>query len=93
MGLYRRVKRYRYLCHGHGARDKTDVRTDSGQKANLQTVNRLVELIDLLLLGRLMVPLIGDGGVGLGIDVGGFEWFRHVEDGCRGKSSACRPGY
>ena len=76
------MRRHRYLSHGHGARDRADVWTDSRQEANLQAVNRLVKFVDLLLLGRLVVPLIGDGGVDFGIDVGGFEGFRHVEGGC-----------
>ena len=78
------VRKHGYLCHGHGARHDTDVWADSGQEANLQTVHRLVEIVDLLLLGRLMIPLIGDGGVGFGIDVGSFKGFRHVEGGCCG---------
>ena len=78
------VRKHGYLCHGHGARHNADVRTDSGQEANLQAVHRLVEIVDLLVFGGFMVPLVGDGGVGFGIDVGGFKGLRHIEGGCCG---------
>ena len=49
-----------YLCYSHGAGDWTDAVADGGQEANLQTVDRLVEILDLLLLGRFVIPLLGD---------------------------------
>ena len=49
-----------YLCYGHGARDWTDAVANGGQEANLQTVDCLVEILNLLLLGRFVIPLLGD---------------------------------
>lgn len=83
------MRRHRYLSDSHGARNRPDVWTESGQEANLLAVNRLVKFFDLLLLGRIMVPLIVDGGVSFGINVGGFEGFRHVDGGCCGEGSVC----
>lgn len=77
-----------YLCYGHRASDWTDAVADGSQEADLHAVDGLVEFVDLLLLGGFVIPLIGDGGVGLGFDVGGFEWFRHVEGGCCGEGSS-----
>ena len=78
-----------YLGYGHGASDGTDAVADGGQEANLHAVDRLVEVLDLLLLGRFVIPLIGDRGVGLGVDVGLFEWVGHGEGGCCGEGSLC----
>ena len=33
------------------------------------------------MLGGFGVPLLGDGGVGLGVDFGGVERVRHLVDG------------
>jgi len=60
------VKSSRILCsrtyfgNGHRARHWTKATTDGGQQANLQTINSLVELFYLLLLGCFIVPLLGD---------------------------------
>ena len=78
-----------YLGYGHGASDGADTVADGGQEADLHAVDCFVEFFDLLLLGCFVIPLIGDCGVGLGVDLGGFEWLRHVESGCCGKDSVC----
>ena len=49
-----------YLCYGHGARDWTDAVANGGQEANLQTVDCLVEILNLLLLWGFVIPLLGD---------------------------------
>lgn len=60
----------------------------SALRARLKALRRLEEgkrcsqkityVFDLILLGGLLVPLLGDGGIGLGVDLGFFKWFRHV---------------
>lgn len=81
VGRASRVEEGTYFGYSHGASDGTNAVTDGGQEADFHAINRLVELVDLLLLGRFVVPLIGDSGVGLGIDMGSFEWLRHGEGG------------
>lgn len=78
-----------YLGYSHGASDGANAATDGGQEADLHAIDRLVEFLDLLALWRFIVPLIGNGGVGLGFDMGSFEWLRHVEGVCCGKGSVC----
>ena len=65
----------------HGTRDGANAWADGGKKADLEGVDGLVEVLDLVFLGGLVIPLLGDGGVRLGIDLGLFEWFRHVDGG------------
>lgn len=86
------MKRITYFSYSHGARDGTNAVTDGGQEADLHAIDRLVELVNLLLLGRFVVPLVGNRGVSLGFDMGCFEWFRHVDGGCCGKCSTCGDG-
>lgn len=80
-------KRRAYLGYSHGASDRTDTAAEGGQEADLHAVDRLVEVVNLLLLWRFVIPLIGDCGVCFGFDVGGFEWLGHVEGGCCGQGS------
>lgn len=63
--------------HGHGARDGTDSRSDGGQEAGFQAINDFVQVLELLLFGTFVVPLLGDRGVGFGVDFVGCEWLRH----------------
>ena len=67
-----------YLCDGHGSGDWAYTPADGGQEADLHAVNYLVEFFNLLLLGCLVVPLFGDGGVSLRVDFFGFERLRHL---------------
>lgn len=59
-----------------------DVRTDAitvcVQDTNLLIINQREEILDLLDLVRLIVILLGNRGVGLGVDLTGLELFRHV---------------
>lgn len=64
---------------GHGTRHGADILAESGEKTDLQLVDNVVEVLDLLFLVGLVVVLLGDGGVGLGVDLGGFELLRHFE--------------
>lgn len=65
--------------NGHGARNGADARADCGEKACFQGVNGLVEFLDLLVLGCLIVVLHGHGRICLGIDIAGAEGLRHFE--------------
>ena len=82
-----KVKEGTYFSYSHGASNGTNAVADGGQEANFHAIDCLVEFLDLLLLGRFIVPLIGDSRVSLGIDMGSFKWFRHVEGGCGGEYS------
>lgn len=79
----------KYLGYGHRASDGAYAVTDGSQEANLHAVDRLVEFLDLLLLGRVVIPLVGDCGIRLGIDMGCFEFSDHLEGWCCGKGSWC----
>lgn len=67
------------LRDGHGTSDRAYTGTVGAKQTGADGVHNLVEIIDLLLLRRLIVPLRGDRGVGLGIDVFGFQWLRHLD--------------
>jgi len=69
------------LSNRHGTRDGPNAWADGGEEADFEGVGDLVEVLDLIFLGSLVIPLLGDGRVGLGVDIGFCEWFRHV---CRG---------
>ena len=62
----------------HRASDRADTGTVGAKQTGADGVHNLVEIVDLLLLRSLLVPLRGDCGVGLGIDVFGFQWLRHL---------------
>ena len=59
--------RSRPFGNDHGARDGTYVAAYGGEEANLETINSLVEFLNLLSFGRFVIPLLGNGRVGLGI--------------------------
>lgn len=67
-----------YLGNCHRTRYGTNAVTDGGQETDLHAVGELEEFVDLGLSGRGSVPLFGDRGVGLGVDLFGCEFFRHV---------------
>lgn len=48
------------LGNHHRARDGADAGTNCGKKADLETVNSLVEFINLLSFGGLIIPLLGN---------------------------------
>ena len=56
------------LGDGHGAGDGAQTAADGGQEADFHAVDCFVEVCDLGFLGGGVVPLLGDGGVGLGGD-------------------------
>lgn len=60
------------FCDRHRASDGADIWPVSDEQADLELVDRLVELVPLLRLWRLVVPLLGDSGVGLRVDLLGF---------------------
>lgn len=72
------------LGNRHGTRDWSNFRADGGKEADFEGVGDLVEVLDLIFLGSLVIPLLGDGRVCLGVDIGLCEWFRHV---CKGLGS------
>lgn len=69
------------LGNRHGTRDRADVWANGGKEADLEGVGDFVEVLDLIFLGSLLVPLLGDGRVGLGVDIGLCEWLRHIRRG------------
>lgn len=69
------------LSNSHGPRDGPNAWADGGEEADFEGVGDLVEVLDLIFLGSLVIPLLGDGRVGLGVDIGFCKWFRH---GCGG---------
>ena len=69
------------LADGHAARDGAQTGPHGGQEANAELVDGFVEVVDLLRLGSVVVILLGDGGVGLAVDFGLLEGFRHGGSG------------
>lgn len=92
VGRAGRVEEGTYFGYSHGASNGTNAVADGGQEADLHAVDCLVEFVDLLLLGCFIIPLVCDSGVSLGVDMGSFEWFRHVEGGCCGQCSVLADG-
>jgi hypothetical protein len=77
------------------------------QDANLLFICKREKLLNLLDLVGLAVILLGDRRVGLGVDLAGFELFRHAEScgnreiswiverfecGCRSDQARCMKG-
>ena len=60
----------------------SDVFTVSSQKTDFVLVGDGVEVSKLGSGGGGRIPLFRDGGISLGIDLGGFERFGHVAIGC-----------
>ena len=67
------------LGDGHAAGDGAGALAVGGEEADFQPVDDFVEVFDLVVFGGFGVPLFGDGGVGLGGDVGGLKRFRHCD--------------
>lgn len=74
--------RISYLSNSHASAHWPNASTDSSQQANLHTIDGLVKFFDLIMLWCLVIPLIGDCGISLGIDVFFFELVRHLECWC-----------
>jgi hypothetical protein len=66
-------------------RGRTDTVAVCVEHADLLPIYHLEELLDLLVLGRLIVILPCDGGVRLGVDVALLEITRHLEYVCSRK--------
>lgn len=58
---------------------RTDAIAICAQDANLLFICERKKVLNLLDLVGLAVILLGDRGVGLGVDLAGFELFGHVE--------------
>ena len=86
---------------------RTDAIAICAQDANLLFICKREKVLNLLDLVGLVVILLGDRGVGLGVDLAGFELFRHVEScgdgeipwiverfecGCRSDQARCLKG-
>jgi len=66
----------------HGATNRADTIAVCVEHANLLAIYHFKELFDLLVLGRLVVILLRDRGIGLGVDLASLELVRHLEDVC-----------
>jgi len=74
------------FSNSHRTRYGPNAWTDGGEEADFEGVGNLVVVLDLIFLGSLVIPLLGDGRVGLGVDIGFCEWLRHVCGGLAGWS-------
>lgn len=74
------------LCDCHGPGDHADVRTLRRQHCDLELAGHVVEFLELLVHGCVMVVLLCDGWVGLRGDLGLLEFFGHL-DGWSGAES------
>ena len=69
------------LSNGHGSSDGADVGTKGAEETDLELVNGGIEFFDLLVLGRFVVVVVGNGGVGIGVELLLREWLRHCSSG------------
>jgi hypothetical protein len=66
-------------------------RTVGAQDTDLEAIDNRVEVFGLCLERGLGVELLGDRGVGLGVDLGLLELLGHVEPGsCRERSGSSK---
>ena len=62
---------------GHCTTGWANTRTDGGEKTALEAIDDFVEILELLVFGGVLVPLLGNGGVGLRINFVLGKWFDH----------------
>lgn len=65
------------FSNGHCAGGWPDTRANGGKETTLEPIDDLVEILELLLYGGSLVPLLGNGGVGLRVNFVLGEWFDH----------------
>lgn len=68
-------------------RTYADIGAVGAEQADLLLIDLLVEVLELLLGRDRVVELLGDGRVGLGVDLLGGQFLGHLERNCGGKRS------